>query len=130
MVAAAAEGPVVPVYVLDDDTPKHRTMGAASRWWLHHSLDALDKALRGQGSRLILRRGKARRGPAEVAKEIGATRVHALHHYEPWWRNAERALGERLDLVLHDGNYLAPAGQRDDRQRGAVQDLTRRSGAH
>ena len=47
---------------------------------------------------------------ADVAKEVGATRVHALHHYEPWWRNAERAVADRLDLILHDGNYLAPAG--------------------
>ncbi|MFK5108751.1 deoxyribodipyrimidine photo-lyase, partial [Klebsiella pneumoniae] len=40
-VAAASQGPVIPVYVLDDHTPRHRRMGAASRWWLHHSLQAL-----------------------------------------------------------------------------------------
>ena len=85
-------------------------MGAASRWWLHHSLASLDEALRARGSRLILRRGKSDEMLAAVAAEMGATRVHALHHYEPWWRNAERAVAERLDLVLHDGNYLAPAG--------------------
>jgi len=45
-----------------------------------------------------------------LAKEVGASRVHALRHYEPWWCNAERAVAEQLDLVLHDGNYLAPAG--------------------
>ncbi|MFN5821082.1 MAG: deoxyribodipyrimidine photo-lyase, partial [Novosphingobium sp.] len=32
--AAGARGPVSPVYLLDDETPKHRKMGAASRWWL------------------------------------------------------------------------------------------------
>ncbi|WP_324808713.1 deoxyribodipyrimidine photo-lyase [Sphingomonas sp. LY29] len=109
-VAAAAEGPVIPVYVLDDDTPKHRAMGAASRWWLHHSLEALDADLRELGSRLILRRGKAAAELSEVAKDVGATRVHGLHHYEPWWLNAERAVAETLDLQLHDGNYLAPPG--------------------
>ena len=101
---------MVPVYVLDDDTPRHRKMGAASRWWLHHSLAALDVALRAKGSRLILRRGKSEDVLAEVAGEVGASRVHALHHYEPWWRNAERAVAAKLELVLHDGNYLAPAG--------------------
>ena len=110
LLAAAGEGPVVPVYVLDDDTPKHRKMGAASRWWLHYSLAALDEALRAKGSRLILRHGKSDDVLAQVAQEVGATRVHALHHYEPWWRNAERAVADRLDLVLHDGNFLAPAG--------------------
>ncbi|MEO7814624.1 MAG: deoxyribodipyrimidine photo-lyase, partial [Sphingomicrobium sp.] len=110
LLVAAGEGPVVPVYVLDDDTPKHRAMGGASRWWLHHSLEALDVALRDRESRLILRRGKSDEMLAAVAQEVGATRVHALHHYEPWWRNAERAVAERFDLVLHGGNYLAPAG--------------------
>lgn len=110
LLAAVEEGPVIPVYVLDDDTPKHRVMGGASRWWLHHSLESLDAALREKGSRLILRRGSCADVLPALAKEIGATQVHALHHYEPWWRNAEKAVGERLDLQLHDGNYLMPPG--------------------
>lgn len=110
LVAAAGEGPVLPVYILDDETPKHRKMGAASRWWLHHSLETLARALEAKGSRLILRSGKSDEVLTALAKDIGATRVHALHHYEPWWLNAERAVADRLDLVLHDGNYLAPAG--------------------
>ncbi len=110
LAAAAREGPVIPVYVLDDDTPRHRAMGGASRWWLHHSLASLDAALRDKGSRLILRRGRCDEVLAAIAKETGAERVHCLRHYEPWWRNAERAVGKRLDLVCHDGNYLAPPG--------------------
>ena len=101
---------MIPVYVLDDETPKHRKMGAASRWWLHHSLTALGKELEAKGSQLILRKGRSDQVLVELAKEVGASRVHALRHYEPWWRNAERAVAEQLDLVLHDGNYLAPAG--------------------
>ncbi len=108
--AAAGEGPVVPVYILDEDTPKHRRMGGASRWWLHHSLASLDASLREKGSRLILRCGKADAVLAALATETGATRVHALHHYEPWWLNAEKAVAKSLDLVLHNGNYLAPPG--------------------
>ncbi|WP_448500646.1 cryptochrome/photolyase family protein [Sphingomonas sp.] len=110
LIAAAGEGPVVPVYVLDDETAKHRAMGGASRWWLHHSLAALDRLLREKGSRLILRRGKCHEQLASVADEVGAGRVHCIRHYEPWWRNAERAVAKRLDLVCHDGNYLLPPG--------------------
>ncbi|MEN9682547.1 MAG: hypothetical protein RLZZ427_298 [Pseudomonadota bacterium] len=110
LVAACAAGPVIPVYVLDDDTPKHRRMGAASRWWLHHSLASLAHALEAKGSRLILRRGAVDDVLAAVVGETGATAVHALHHYEPWWRNAERAVAKRLTLHLHHGNYLAPPG--------------------
>ncbi len=110
LVAAVGEGTVVPVYVLDDETPRHRRMGAASRWWLHHSLTRLDAALRERGSRLVLRRGRADLVLAELAAETGARRVHAIRHYEPWWRNAERGVAQRLELVCHDGNYLAPPG--------------------
>ena len=46
LAAAAAQGPVIPVYILDDETPKHRKMGAASRWWLHHSLADLAGCLK------------------------------------------------------------------------------------
>ncbi|MEO7680714.1 MAG: deoxyribodipyrimidine photo-lyase, partial [Sphingomonas sp.] len=98
LVAAAGEGPVVPVYILDDETAKHRRMGAASRWWLHHSLAALDRELRDKGSRLILRRGRSDDVLAQLAKEVGAARAHCIRHYEPWWRNAERAVSKRLDL--------------------------------
>lgn len=111
LLAAIASGaPVIPVYVLDDDTPRHRRMGGASRWWLHHSLASLDKALRQRGSRLILRRGKVDEVLAELAGETGARAVHAMHHYEPWWRNAESAVEKRITLTLHHGNYLAPPG--------------------
>lgn len=111
LAAAVSEGaPVIPVYVLDEETPKHRRMGAASRWWLHHSLKALASALEEKGSRLVLRRGRADEILAALAEETGAGVVHALHHYEPWWRNAEKAASKRLDLRLHHGNYLAPPG--------------------
>jgi len=108
--AALANGPVIPVYVLDDETARHRRMGAASRWWLHHSLARLDADLRARGSRLILRRGRCEEALAVIAAETGAKSVHALAHYEPWWRMAERAVGKTLDLHLHQGNYLAPPG--------------------
>lgn len=112
--AAAKAGPVIPVYVLDDETPKHRKMGGASRWWLHHSLASLAADLKEIGSRLILRRGVAADILAELAKETEAEAIHCLRHYEPWWRNAERALKDKLPegcaLECHHGNYLMPPG--------------------
>ncbi|MFC3441183.1 cryptochrome/photolyase family protein [Sphingobium rhizovicinum] len=108
--AAAAQGPVIPVYVLDDAAPRQWKMGGASRWWLHHSLVSLDNSLKAKGSRLILRRGDSADVLSALARETGATRIHALHHYEPWWRNVEKAVGKRLELCLHDGGLLLPPG--------------------
>jgi deoxyribodipyrimidine photo-lyase len=36
LIAAAGEGPVIPVYVLDDVAPGAWAIGGAQRWWLHH----------------------------------------------------------------------------------------------
>ena len=104
-----ADGPVIPVYILDDETPGAWKIGGAQRWWLHHSLSALDQSLRKRGSALVLRRGRAAAEQlAAVAKEAGASRIHATQLYEPWHKQAEAELDPSLDLVLHDGNYLAP----------------------
>jgi hypothetical protein len=57
--AAAANGAVLPVYILDDANAGDHRMGGASRWWLHHSLTALNQALDGK---LIVLSGN----PAEI----------------------------------------------------------------
>lgn len=95
---------MVPLYVLDEETPGAWRIGGAQRWWLHGSLASLDASLRDRGSRLILRQGRSHDVLQTVMEETGAERVHAIRHYEPWWRKVEEALGDRLRL--HDGNHL------------------------
>ncbi len=77
----ACEGPVIPVYILDE-TEGVRPLGGASLWWLDKSLAALDADLEARGSRLILRRGKAAEVLAELVEETGATAVHWNRLYE------------------------------------------------
>jgi len=45
---AAQNGRVLPIYILDDKNSGEHVMGGASRWWLHHSLKALEKSLNGK----------------------------------------------------------------------------------
>lgn len=104
--AAIEEGVVIPVYILDDKSPGDWAIGGAQRWWLHHSLASFDESLRAKDSRLILRRGEAVAELRRLMKETGATRIHAMRHYEPWWVKAQEALEDTL--VLHDGNHLRP----------------------
>ncbi|WP_120717787.1 cryptochrome/photolyase family protein [Tsuneonella amylolytica] len=108
--AAAEAGPVIPVYVLDDDAAGDHAIGGAARWWLHHSLESLGADLAKHRSRIVLRRGDAATEIAKIAEETGAASVHAVRHYEPWWRKAEDALAKDVDLALYDGNYLMPPG--------------------
>ncbi|MFE8584035.1 cryptochrome/photolyase family protein [Sphingomonas sp. NCPPB 2930] len=105
LLEAAQAGPVIPVYILDDETPGDWRIGGAQRWWLHHSLTSLGKDLEALGSRLILRRGSAVAAIRALVEETGAEQVHAIRHYEPWWRAAEDELSDVL--TLHDGNHLA-----------------------
>ena len=85
LLAAAASGrPIVPVYVLDDENAGDWAMGAASRWWLHHSLKSLARDIEKLGGRLILRRGDARAIIAELVSETGAGAVYWNRAYERW----------------------------------------------
>ena len=78
---AARRGPVVPVYVLDESpAPFGRSLGGASRWWLHHSLTALSKSLGG----LVLLRGDPAEVLAALARRTGATGVYWNRCYEPY----------------------------------------------
>ncbi len=112
--AAAQAGPVIPVFVLDDAAAGDHSYGGASRWWLHYSLERLGESLGKLGSRIVLRRGDAATELAKIANETGASAIHAIRHYEPWWRKAQTALKKALpdgcELCLHDGNYLAEPG--------------------
>ena len=83
-VASAIGAPIIPLYVLDDETPGNLRMGGASRWWLDHSLVALDTSLRQIGSELVLRRGAAERELARLLEETGARSVYWNRCYEPF----------------------------------------------
>lgn len=83
LLAAAQRGAVLPVYVLDDAGEGRWPMGAASRWWLHHSLAALDATLRGRGARLMLAHGESGAVLRELVKQTGADAVYWNRRYEP-----------------------------------------------
>ena len=93
--AAVARGaPVVPVFILDDAGEGRWAAGGAGRWWLHHSLAALDLALRDRGSRLVLVRGDTAGVLRELVRATGAGALFWNRRYEP----AARARDARLQV--------------------------------
>ncbi|MFL1462793.1 cryptochrome/photolyase family protein [Roseococcus sp. DSY-14] len=105
---AAGGRPLLAVYVLDDAAAGAWAHGGASRWWLHHSLAALDAALRARGVALHLARGEAARIIPALAAQAGAAEVHAGRLLEPWARERDKAVHEALGgrLVLHTSATL------------------------
>ncbi len=81
--ALAGGGPVVPVYILDEAGEGTWPAGGASKWWLHHSLAALDASLRDRGSRLILARGESGEVLGDLLTATGARAVYWNRRYEP-----------------------------------------------
>ena len=94
LVAAAARGQVLPVYILDDENAGADRMGAASRWWLHHALGALDQSLDGK---LYMARGDAKDILPALAARVGATAVYWNRAYEPWRIARDTALKSSLE---------------------------------
>jgi deoxyribodipyrimidine photo-lyase len=106
---ALADGPLLAVFVLPED-PVLRP-GAASRWWLHHSLKALGEALAAQGVTLLLMAGDATRLIPELAARIDAAAVHAGRVYDPAGRRQDATVSAALEadgraLVLHTASLL------------------------
>jgi len=90
--AGIARGaPLVLLYLLDDDSPEVRPLGAAARWWLHGSLSALAGDIAARGGTLLLRHGPADRELPRLVRETGAGAV--------FW-NRRYGAGRRIDARL------------------------------
>ncbi len=81
--ACSEHAAVIPVFIRAPEEEAPWQPGAASDWWLHHSLERLAASLAACGSKLVLRRGPT--GPALEAliRGTGACAVYWNRLYEP-----------------------------------------------
>ena len=79
--AAAKQGNVLPIYILDEKNADEYCMGGASRWWLHHSLLALNKSLKGK---LAVYEGDPKNILIDLIEEHNVKAVYWNRCYEPW----------------------------------------------
>jgi deoxyribodipyrimidine photo-lyase len=93
----AAGSSVVPVYIHAPGEESPWQPGAASRWWLHHSLMGLQEGLAALGAELCVRESADSLACLEqLVRECGATRVVWNRRYEP----AVRARDEIIQRSL------------------------------
>lgn len=74
---------IVPLYIHAPHEEGDWQPGAASRWWLHHALDALDTELRKHHACLHIRKGNSLDVLRDVVKQTGANAVYWNRLYEP-----------------------------------------------
>ncbi len=107
---AAAAGPVVPLFVLDERL--WGTSGANRQWFLAGSLVDLNIQL---GGRLVVRSGDPAVVISEIAAEVGALSVFATDDFGPYGRARDTAVGESLaakgvSTHYRSSNYVIPPG--------------------
>lgn len=81
--AAKTQSPIIFLYILDDN--KHRwQLGAASRWWLHESLQSLTSELKKHyKANLVLKKGEPKTILSSIVKQTKAHSVFWNDCYEP-----------------------------------------------
>ena len=108
LIAALASGSILPVYVLDDESAGAWRRGAASRCWLHRSLEALNDSLHGK---LWVLQGNASEVIPAFAAKHGVTSVHWNRGYEPWRIARDKRIKQTLidmevAVLSHAGTLL------------------------
>ncbi len=90
---------ILPLFILDDSNPGQWKRGAASRWWLHKSLNCLNQSLE---NKMLFRSGN----PLEILLElIETTKAAAIFWnrcYEPWRTARDKAIKETLKTLNID----------------------------
>ena len=74
---------MIPVFVWDTDEKDKWAIGAASKWWLHHSLKKFKEKLQKHGSDLLILQGSSSKKLYELAKKVAADSIIWNRTYNP-----------------------------------------------
>jgi deoxyribodipyrimidine photo-lyase len=78
---ALEDGKTLPIFILDNVNSKEHLNGAASKWWLHHSLIKLNKSLK---NKLCFFIGNPMDILDEISKQYKISNIFWNRCYEPW----------------------------------------------
>lgn len=80
---ASQEGKIIPVFIWSPSEEEDYSDSAASLWWLHHSLIALEKKLAEKGLQLIYRSGDSLEELNKIIHDTNASALFYNERYEP-----------------------------------------------
>lgn len=96
--AVKRKRPILPVFVLENDNGL-RPLGAASRWWLHHSLASLEHDLVAAGAELLLFAGSAGDLLPALATASGAGALFFNRRYGESGRELDAAITTAVEAL-------------------------------
>ncbi|WP_210251018.1 cryptochrome/photolyase family protein [Microvirga thermotolerans] len=94
--AVDSGAPLLCLYILDESSQGVRPLGGAARWWLHGSLDALDRSLRELGNRLVIFQGPAEEVVDRLVETTNPSGVYWNRRYQAAEIAVDRAIKARL----------------------------------
>ena len=90
----AKNNSILPIYILDDKNSKDLSMGAASRFWLHHSLASLDKSL---NENLSIYQGDPLEILLDIINRLNIEEIYWNRCYEPWRIKRDTLIKKELE---------------------------------
>ncbi len=99
----AAKSPnVLPIYILNDYEAKN--LGASSRWWLHHSLDNLNRRLNGK---ILILKGNPKEILIKLMQDFNVKQVLWNRCYEPHILNYDKEIvSSGIPTKIFNGSLL------------------------
>ena len=88
---------LIPIFIWDEERDWFSSMGEASRWWLHHSLEALSQSLKKLGLDLLIFKGKT---DLVLQELVGKNRVEQVlwnRRYDPSSFQSDKKVSRFLD---------------------------------
>lgn len=104
--AARTKQPLLLLYVLEE-----KNIGAAQRWWLHHSLKSLSQTIELMGCQLVLRRGPLESVLEQIVSEQNITKIYYNRVFEPEQMERDERLKKRFSIFYANGSFLLEPGQ-------------------
>ena len=108
LLSATKRGRVLPVFILDEENSGKFAAGGASQWWLSHSLNSLNRSLKGH---LSVYKGNPITVLSELADQFKVRAIHWNRCYEPWRMRRDAAIKSHfktqgMDMESHNGSLL------------------------
>ena len=92
---------VLPVYIFDDEAAGDFRLGSVSKWWLHRSLQSLDKSL---DNKLNFYVGDSKTILRKIIKENDIGAVYWNRCYEPWRIKTDTEIEQSLGVKCKSFN--------------------------